>query len=181
MTLPVEFPVEIWDQMVDAVVATIRSGPSPHDAPYVSELDRPSFLMVDGYVDVPAIVSVVLKAVPQHMCPPITGETSDGFHTFDELYDYRMLYNALVFNEWARYSRFDVHKSKRHHDGELCFGGEWFIVVATLPTGQISNHYRLADWDKFHVPARIRATTYDGHTPAQAADRMRVYLEMQER
>lgn len=27
-------------------------------------------------------------------------------------------------------------KSYRHSDGELCFGGEWFIVMAYLPTGQ---------------------------------------------
>lgn len=26
------------------------------------------------------------------------GEVSDGFHTFDELYHYRMLYNAAFFN-----------------------------------------------------------------------------------
>ena len=30
------------------------------------------------------------------------GEVSDGFHTFDELYHYRMLYNAAFFNGlWA--------------------------------------------------------------------------------
>lgn len=42
--------------------------------------------------------------------------TSDGVHTFAELYHYRMLYNALVFNEWARGDRYDVHKSIRHSD-----------------------------------------------------------------
>ena len=72
------------------------------------------------------------------------GEVSDGYHTFNELYYYRMLYNAAFFNslpkEW-------VHKSKRHHTGEECFGGGWFIVIANLPTGQISNHYELKDWD----------------------------------
>lgn len=26
------------------------------------------------------------------------GKVSDGFHTFDELYHYRMLYNAAFFN-----------------------------------------------------------------------------------
>ena len=26
------------------------------------------------------------------------GEISDGFHSFDELYHYRMLYNAAFFN-----------------------------------------------------------------------------------
>lgn len=68
------------------------------------------------------------------------GEVSDGFHTFDELYHYRMLYNAAFFNSLE--GKYDVHKSYRHADGELCFGGGWFIVMANLPTGQVSNHYR---------------------------------------
>ena len=67
---------------------------------------------------------------------------SDGYHTFKELYDYRMIYNALWLNELAlNHPEYHVHKSWKHHDGENCFGGGWFIVMAELPTGQISNHY----------------------------------------
>lgn len=84
------------------------------------------------------------------------GEVSDGFHTFDELYHYRMLYNAAFFNGLG--GRYEVHKSYRHADGELCFGGGWFIVMANLPTGQVSNHYRAEEWD--------------GHTPVEAANRL---------
>ena len=58
------------------------------------------------------------------------GEFSDGYHTFNELYDYRMLYNAALFNEWVKQGLYDVHKAKRHSDGEECFGGGWFIVQA---------------------------------------------------
>lgn len=50
------------------------------------------------------------------------GQISDGFHTFDELYHYRMLYNAAFFNSLE--GKYEVHKSYRHADGELCFGGE---------------------------------------------------------
>lgn len=39
------------------------------------------------------------------------GEVSDGFHTFDELYHYRMLYNAAFFNSLE--GKYDVHKSYR--------------------------------------------------------------------
>lgn len=101
-------------------------------------------------------------------------EVSDGYHTFGELYEFRKLYNALLFNEWAVQHKYDVHKSKRHHDGELCFGGEWFIVVAVLPTGQISNHYKMEDWGLFIVPEREKATyEYDGHTAQDVLERMR--------
>lgn len=105
--------------------------------------------------------------------PQDKGEISDGYHTFNELYYYRMLYNAAFFNmlpkEW-------VHKSKRHNDGEECFGGGWFIVMANLPTGQISNHYELKDWDLFQIPEMEVADKWDGHTPQEAADRLHKYL-----
>ena len=89
------------------------------------------------------------------------GEVSDGYHTFNELYEYRLLYNAAFFNELAKQNLYDVHKSKKHSDGEDCFGGGWFIVMAELPTGQISNHYELKDWDLFQVPEKEKANIWD--------------------
>ena len=105
--------------------------------------------------------------------PEDKGEISDGYHTFNELYRYRMLYNAAFFNMLPKEI---VHKSKRHHDGEECFGGGWFIVMANLPTGQISNHYELKDWDLFQIPEKEIADEWDGHTPNEAADRLYKYL-----
>lgn len=102
----------------------------------------------------------------------ITGETSDGYHTFNELYEYRTAYNAALFNEWHQQGIYDVHKSWKHSDGEDCFGGGWFIVMATLPTGQISNHYPEKDWDRFVVTIQNVADEWDGHTPQQALDRL---------
>lgn len=99
------------------------------------------------------------------------GELSDGYHTHKELYEYRRVYNALLFNEWAKQGLYDVHKSKWHSDGELCFGGGWFIVVAQLPAGQISNHYKLEHWDDFQIPDVVLPNDYDGHTPAIALER----------
>lgn len=110
---------------------------------------------------------------------------SDGYHTFAELYRYRMLYHALWVNEayanqllGLTHEDMDIHKSMRHHDGTLPFPDDdnWFIVVVQLPTGQIRNHYRLQDWEKFQIPIRERAAEWDGHTPEQAADRMAAYL-----
>jgi hypothetical protein len=110
------------------------------------------------------------------------GETSDGYHTFDELYLYRMLYNAAFFNELARRGVYDVHKSVRHSDGDVIFGGEFFIVVAALPTGQISNHYTLGHdlehWYLFDIPIRDIAVEYDGHSPAEAATRLFEFLKI---
>lgn len=116
------------------------------------------------------------------------GQISDGYHTFDELYEFRKVYNAALFNEWAsnietspdygsalfNVPKYDVHKSWRHNDGELCFGGGWFIVVAILPYGQISNHYEAKDWDLFKIPEVEKAKyPFDGHTPSDVLERLK--------
>jgi hypothetical protein len=101
------------------------------------------------------------------------GQTSDGYHTFDELYRFRLLYNAALFNQWASLGQYDVHKSRRHCDGKYPFGDPgMFVVVAQLPAGQITNHYPAADWDLFAVPELERADPWDGHDAADAADRL---------
>ena len=107
-------------------------------------------------------------------------QVSDGWHTFSGLYDIRLAYNVALFNEWGdRFEfveqvRYDVHKSQRHHDGELCFGGGWFIVVANLPSGQISNHYEMKHWDLFRVPSYEKAKyEWDGHTSEDVINRLK--------
>ena len=108
----------------------------------------------------------------------------DGYHTFNELYEFRKVYNAALFNFWANDfyagyggdgdNPYDVHKSWRHSDGKLCFGGGWFIVVAMLPTGQISNHYKAEDWDLFKIPETEKALfPYDGHTGKDVLERLK--------
>lgn len=109
---------------------------------------------------------------------------SDGYHSFKELYEFRKVYNAALFNEWAEshsgyggegLNPYNVHKSKCHHDGDLCFGGDWFIVVANLPTGQISNHYKMEDWDLFKIPETPKALyPYDGHTSQDVLNRIKM-------
>lgn len=105
------------------------------------------------------------------------GEFSDGYHTFNELYDYRKAYNAAFFNELAKQGLYDVHKSRFHSDGEIPFGNDnWFIVMAELPTGQISNHYEMKDWNLFDIPEKEKANVYDGHSPQDVYERLVKYL-----
>ena len=102
------------------------------------------------------------------------GEVSDGYHTFNELYEFRKAYNAALFNNFNYQGLYDVHKSEYHHDGEKCFGGGWFIVSAILPGGQISNHYEMKDWDLFKIPSVEKALyEYDGHTGQDVLDRLK--------
>ena len=104
------------------------------------------------------------------------GTVSDGYHTFDELYEFRKLYNAAFFNG-LDHDTYHVHKSTKHFEGDECFGGGWFIAVAVLPTGMISNHYEMKDWDLFHIPEVERSTIkFDGHTPKDVVARLTDYI-----
>lgn len=141
---------------------------------------REQIMEFDGYGTVQAdgvMVSGNIEKMKQQM-------NSDGYHTFDELYRYRALYNAGFFNElhhaWDIVPAIEtksVVKSLRHSDGELCFGGGWFIVMANLPTGQISNHYEMKYWDLFKIPEVEKAPEWDGHTPEQASERLEAWLK----
>lgn len=104
----------------------------------------------------------------------LKGKYSDGYHTFDELYEFRKILTAHLFSEIQRRKNTEqVHKSIRHNDGELCFGGGWFIVCANLPTGQISFHYKMEDWELFDIPAKEKALfKFDGHTSQDVLKRL---------
>lgn len=108
-----------------------------------------------------------------------THKISDGYHTFEELYDFRLLYNALSFNLLSNIvgNPYKVYKSKKHSDGEFPFGkDDWFIVYAQLPDGQISNHYEMKYWDYFNLIEESRAPEWDGHTSQDVAKRMRKFI-----
>jgi hypothetical protein len=101
------------------------------------------------------------------------GVLSDGYHSFNELYGFRKAYNVALFNEWAAQGKYDVHKPRKHYDGDECFGGGWFIVVAVLPSGQISNHYKIEDWELFNCEAVDKAKyAFDGHTGKDVIERL---------
>lgn len=117
-----------------------------------------------------------------------TDEISDGWHTFGELYNFRLAYNALAFNslhlldvhDTLQYDPFECHKSWKHHDGEYCFGKEkkWFIVAAKLPTGIITNHYKAEHWDLFKIPETEKSIfPFDGHNAHDALDRIFKFLK----
>lgn len=101
------------------------------------------------------------------------GNLSDGAHTHNELYEHRMWLTIYAIEAWKWWSGFEAVKSHRHADGELCFGGGWFIVMVKLPAGWISYHYEDEYWDLFAVPEAKTPPEYDGHTAADVVDRMR--------
>ena len=88
------------------------------------------------------------------------GEMSDGYHTFNGLYYQRMVLFAALVKAYKD----KAWKSHRHEDGELCFGGGWFIVGIDTPEGSYTYHYEDKDWDRFDCVALPEAKHWDGHT-----------------
>jgi len=105
------------------------------------------------------------------------GNASDGHHTHNDLYEQRMLYHAHLAQRWYA-EGVPIIKSRRHHSGEECFGGGWFIVMMYLPTGQVSQHYRLDDWNRFAVEVEDVAWLWDGHDAAEGNRRLREALRL---
>jgi len=88
------------------------------------------------------------------------GEISDGFHTFNSLYNQRMyLWAALV-----KAYKDKAWKSKKHNDGKPCFGGGWFLVGISTPAGDYTYHYELEYWGLFDCKVLDKAPEFDGHT-----------------
>lgn len=92
----------------------------------------------------------------------IVGEDlSDGYHTFDELYEHRVLLfiNLCMQNpDQARIGKTD---------------GEWFVLFLQLPSGQISYHLHTK-----YLPLVTRSIVadlsleWDGHTSKDVIHRL---------
>ena len=99
--------------------------------------------------------------------PFITGETSDGYHTFNELYHHR----AVLFSVIVKAFKDKAWKSRKHHDGTMYDG--MFIVGIETPDGQASYHYDINPyWDMFQCKELEYAPEWDGYTPEQAIARI---------
>ena len=99
------------------------------------------------------------------------GNISDGYHTFNELYEHRhalfiCLANLYFSKSW---------KSKLHSDGTSMDG--WFISGIELPSGkQISYHLPENLFNKLMIPELEKAPEWDGHTPNDVVDRLMDWL-----
>lgn len=105
----------------------------------------------------------------------VTGKTSDGYHTFDELYDHRItLYIALCKIMASRYSTYkNIWRSKLHSDG-TSFDG-WFILGINKTAGkQITYHLPLERWEETNFAETLeKAPEFDGHTSADVLKRIK--------
>lgn len=106
-----------------------------------------------------------------------TGSISDGYHTFDELYEHRhALFLALMAYNHA--NEYGSWYSLQHDDGSSLKG--WFIAGANLPKG-----YRQYEPITYHLPERLlpmaektgatlleKAPKWDGHSSNDVISRL---------
>lgn len=98
-----------------------------------------------------------------------TNLISDGYHTFGELYDHRI----ELFIQLCKATRYQVWKSKRHSDGELAFGGSWFVLGIHMEKGkQITYHLPISRWNDIVVDEEETAPEWDGHTSSDVLYRL---------
>ena len=112
-------------------------------------------------------LKAIMNVIKTEKAVEINGETSDGYHTFNELYHHR----AVLFSVIVKAFPDKAWKSKQHNDGTMYDG--MFIVGIDTPEGQATYHYDIDPyWDMFKCRELARAPKWDGHTPAQAIERI---------
>ena len=108
-------------------------------------------------------------------------QISDGFHTFAELYEHRHALTLSLMKAKPELFWF----SRKHNDGELCFGtGDWFIIGAELPAvGSITYHLPMALWESAQRSGAAMlkiGRLWDGHTPEDVVERLKAWAALAE-
>jgi hypothetical protein len=117
-------------------------------------------LLFSDSLDLEKIIKQDLERLQKQDEDIKSGELSDGYHTFNDLYYQRCILFASLVNQNKKTS----WKSYKHEDGELCFGGGWFIVGIDTPQGSYTYHYENKYWDLFQCKELECGKHWDGHT-----------------
>lgn len=92
---------------------------------------------------------------------------SDGYHTFNELYEHRHILFYALLKAYPKYA----WKSKLHNDGTAWDG--WFIAGLETDLGQATYHIPIRMFDLFDIEEVNRAPAWDGHTGNDVLERIR--------
>ena len=96
----------------------------------------------------------------------VTGNTSDGYHTFNELYEHRHLLFITLLNS----SKEKAFKTLKNKEGEKWEG--WFIAGLNTKYGQITYHLPEKFWHDLDVTELERNSLYDNHSSNDVLDRL---------
>lgn len=111
----------------------------------------------------------------QEISYPDGTQVSDGYHTFDELYEHRFnLWIALCRShaEFHHRSNNLVWRSKLNSNGTSYPG--WFLLGMGYKAGeQITYHLPLSRWDECDFAKELDIPEFDGHTAADVFERLK--------
>jgi len=99
-----------------------------------------------------------------------TGQVSDGYHTFDELYEHRIVLFLALCRQVA--SKTKVWRSEKHSDGSGFT--DWYILGIGKEKGiQITYHLPLSKWNDSNFAETLdKAPEWDGHSPSDVLSRI---------
>ena len=103
------------------------------------------------------------------------GKLSDGYHTFDELYEHRHVLFLALIKAHPEKSWF----SGLHEDGTMFVG--MFICGIELPTGMVAYHLPNGFLEAAEATGAKRlefATAWDGHTSEDVVERIKGFILM---
>ena len=120
---------------------------------------------------VPGVTVVAEHSGVKSFVPCIPGETSDGYHTFDELYKHR----CTLFCAFLKLYQGPKWRSLLHEDGSSFDG--WFVAGCDLGEGvSITYHLPIELWDLCPATPLPHAPPFDGHTSHDVIERMVAFL-----
>lgn len=97
-----------------------------------------------------------------------TGQVSDGYHTFDELYAHRVRLFSALMNVCA----LSAWWSRTHHDGSVWEG--WILAGIETPAGTVT--YHLPESEIPFLPGHTELPVgkeWDGHTADDVLERLK--------
>lgn len=96
----------------------------------------------------------------------VDDDTSDGYHTFGELYEHRLVLTSLVVNLLETLDPGSCFKSRSHDDGTM-FEGMFIVGVKCLDGTYATYHYddTPENWNMFSCEELPFAPKWDGSTP----------------
>ena len=106
-----------------------------------------------------------------------TGSISDGYHTFDELYDHRdILFIGVCQLIVKSKPENPVWRSKKHHDGSM-YEDQFIMGIHKEPGRQISYHMPLERWEETNFAETLEsAPEWDKHTSDDVLERLKQLL-----
>ena len=115
---------------------------------------------------------------------PDFGEVSDGYHTFNQLYDHRSVLFIMLLNQFAREQYITPAPllawwSEKHNDGTMY--DNMFIAGVSDMSGNYIMSYHFEDkykelFEKSYITKIKRAPIYPGTSPDEELENLKEFL-----